>query len=176
MKTVNQALWGVVGIAILGGCSIMPYENEFSCRAEDNYGKCIDVAGAYEEAVTGVERGKRLAAGEHQRSSERGQLSTEAEEGGAAPTTNTAYADYRSAVYSELGELVRAPVTPMVRPPQAMRTLVVSYSKSNQKKRLYMPRYVYTIVEGPSWVMGEYLDREQRLVPTLTNYPVQGAQ
>ncbi len=165
MKWVYQALLGVVGVASLGGCSVMPYENEFACRAEDNYGKCIDVAGAYDEAVTGVARGKQLTAGERQRTSERGPLPAEA-------GTNTAYADYRSAVYSELGELVRAPVTPMVRPPQAMRTLVVSYSKSNQKTRLYMPRYVYTIVEGPSWVMGQYLDREQ--VPTLTNYPAQG--
>lgn len=164
MRTVIACLI----IVLSTGCSVMPYENEFTCRAEDNYGKCVDVAGAYEEAVTGVERGEQLVAGEPQRTSARGEIPADAD---PAATTQTAYSAYRAAVYAELGDLVRAPVTPMVRPPQAMRTLVVSYSKGNRKTRLYMPRYVYTLIEGPSWVMGEYLDREQAPVPTLTSYP-----
>ena len=166
MKMISLALF----VAMFTGCSVMPYENEFACRAEDNFGKCVDVAGAYQEAVTGIERGDKLIAGEPQRTSARGDIDTEAPTDPTA-TTQTAYSNYRAAVYAELGELVRAPVTPMVRPPQAMRTLVVSYSKGNRKTRLYMPRYVYTLVEGPSWVMGEYLDREPKPVPTLTSYP-----
>ena len=153
----------------LAGCAIVPYEENFSCRATDNYGKCVDVAGAYEEAVTGIERGERLEPGKELKSGRRGTVPEEAR-ANDVQTTHTAYSDYRAAVYSELGELVRAPVTPMVRPPQAMRTLIVSYSKSNQKTTLYMPRYVYSIVEGPSWVMGEYLDREEKLLPTLTDF------
>ena len=41
---------------MVSGCSLVPYENEFSCQLEDNYGKCINVESAYEEAVTGVEQ------------------------------------------------------------------------------------------------------------------------
>ena len=52
MKKLNLCIVTLM----VSGCSLVPYENEFSCQLEDNYGKCINVESAYEEAVTGVEQ------------------------------------------------------------------------------------------------------------------------
>ncbi len=53
----------------------------------------------------------------------------------------------------------------MVRAPQTVRTLILSYEKRDDSSRLYMPRYVFSISEGPSFVLGQYLDRSADLLP-----------
>lgn len=45
----------------------------------------------------------------------------------------------------------------MLKPSQAVRTLILPYADRQRPDRLYMPRYVYSILERPSWVVGGYL-------------------
>jgi len=58
---------------------------------------------------------------------------------------------YTEALYNEIKGLLKEPNTPIVRPPKIMRVLVLAYPEGNRK--LYMPRYVYTIVDDPRWVV-----------------------
>ena len=62
MKLFNILTVCVVG---LSGCSMLPYENDYSCRFKDNYGKCISVDKAYKEAVTGESQGKPMQPKSH---------------------------------------------------------------------------------------------------------------
>ena len=71
--------------------------------------------------------------------------------------TATPYLGYRMSVYRELQGLVEAPVTPMLRPGRTIRTLILPYADRERPDRLYMPRYVYAIIERPQWVVGDYL-------------------
>src|SRR3546814_19894409 len=39
----------------------------------------------------------------------------------------------------------------------AVRTLILPYADRNRPARLYMSRFVYSVLETPSWVVGGYL-------------------
>lgn len=145
----------------LSGCatigSVMsPYSEKFSCKNSD-HGQCIHPEKAYDDAVAGhrprsdpaVTRDKKLLR-------EPGGLSANAPQadGKVGPS---AYAGYRDSVYRELKGLIDQPVTPMLKPAQAVRTLILPYADRQRPDRLYMPRYVYSILDRPSWVVGGYL-------------------
>jgi conjugal transfer pilus assembly protein TraV len=49
------------------------------------------------------------------------------------------------------------PVTPMLKPPRTVRTLILPYADRQRPDRLYMPRYVYSLMEKPVWVVGRSL-------------------
>ncbi|WP_278374403.1 TraV family lipoprotein [Sphingobium xenophagum] len=144
-------------LSALGGCatlgSIMsPYSEKFSCK-NDDHGQCIHPEKAYADAVAGAtsksdpavtrdkamlrDRGDRRSAGS--RSSEQ------------------AYAGYRESVYRELQGLIDQPVTPMLKPARTVRTLILPYADQHRPDRLYMQRYVFSILERPQWVVGDYL-------------------
>src|SRR3546814_15474975 len=46
-----------------------------------------------------------------------------------------AYGDYRDSVYRELQGLIEAPETPMLRPAQAVRTLILPYADRRSEER-----------------------------------------
>lgn len=150
----------------LSGCatvgSIMsPYSEKFSCKNSD-HGQCIHPEKAYEDAVAGrtprsdpsVTRDKKLLRGGEAAQADGAQPGISAPRGKAMPG---AYAGYRDSVYRELQGLIDQPVTPMLKPSQAVRTLILPYADRQRPDRLYMPRYVYSILERPSWVVGGYL-------------------
>ncbi len=151
----------LAAVAPLSGCatvgSIMsPYSEKFSCKNSD-HGQCIHPEKAYEDAVAGrtprsdpaVTRDKKLLR-------ERGAEQAGTAHSGGKPVVN-AYGGYRDSVYRELQGLIDQPVTPMLKPSQAVRTLILPYADRQRPDRLYMPRYVYSILERPSWVVGGYL-------------------
>lgn len=159
----------IAAIAPLSGCatvgSIMsPYSEKFSCKNSD-HGQCIHPEKAYEDAVAGrtprsdpaVTRDKKLLRGTEASTTGGAQPGT----GGTAQPRGKAmpgaYAGYRDSVYRELQGLIDQPVTPMLKPSQAVRTLILPYADRQRPDRLYMPRYVYSILERPSWVVGGYL-------------------
>lgn len=159
MKLRNMAV--AVAAALCAGC--FPYENDFACRLKDNFGHCVDVQGAYNAAVTGIPSGKPLKKGEtiddvgkHSEGSAK-----------ATPAAADSYGDYKQKMYREMGDLVESPTTPMLVPAKQIRTLFLPYSAHNEKKRLFMQRYVYTVVEDPKWVMGEYLYKKPELTRSL---------
>lgn len=159
----------IVAALPLSGCatvgSIMsPYSEKFSCKNSD-HGQCIHPEKAYEDAVAGrtprsdpaVTRDKKLLREGEAAQTDGGQPGTNAMAGPRGKPMATAYAGYRDSVYRELQGLIDQPVTPMLKPSQAVRTLILPYADRQRPDRLYMPRYVYSILERPSWVVGGYL-------------------
>lgn len=153
----------------LSGCatvgSIMsPYSEKFSCKNSD-HGQCIHPEKAYEDAVAGrtprsdpaVTRDKKLLRENDAAPMDGAQSGAGTTAGSRGKPTPGAYAGYRDSVYRELQGLIDQPVTPMLKPAQAVRTLILPYADRQRPDRLYMPRYVYSILERPSWVVGGYL-------------------
>nr|WP_247752897.1 hypothetical protein [Citrobacter freundii] len=50
----------LISAFVLTGCSILPYHNDFACKLEDGYGKCISSDDAYTEATTGADMGHAI--------------------------------------------------------------------------------------------------------------------
>ena len=143
--------------ALLAGCASLgkvmsPYSETFSCKNHD-HGQCIDPAQAHADAVAGVQsrsdprvsHDKALLDGGGTRFSRPGSGKTRP------------YAGYRDSVYRELQGLIDAPETPMLRQGRTVRTLILPYADRARPDRLYMPRFIYSILEKPQWVVGDYL-------------------
>ncbi len=173
MRFSNDMLLAIV--MMTSACGSTPYREDFACSLKDDYGKCIDLQGAYREAVNGVDSGAaRLSQKGKPVEPLQGTASTSANDAAASDanwTSNTSadldhYGAYRSALYQQLRSMLRAPTTPMIRAPRTVRTLILSYEKRDDSSRLYMPRYVFSIHQGPSFVLGQYLDRNADLLPS----------
>ncbi|EZP70620.1 Conjugal transfer protein TraV [Sphingomonas paucimobilis] len=168
-KSIISAAWMIPALAALSGCAsigslMSPYSEKFSCKNSD-HGQCIHPDKAYADAVADrpsrsnpkVTNDKALlkAQGETAPPSA---LSPPARAGkGKTTVPPTAYQGYRDSVYRELQGLIDAPVTPMLRPSRAVRTLILPYADRARPDRLYMPRYVYSLIDKPQWVIGDYL-------------------
>jgi conjugal transfer pilus assembly protein TraV len=151
--------------ALLSSCAtvgslLSPYSEKFSCKNSD-HGQCIDPDSAYADAVAG-RKSRSIPAVTRDHKLLRNDVGTSdapaSEQAGrkiAAPSG--AFAGYRDNVYRELQGLIDQPVTPMLRTPRTVRTLILPYADRQRPDRLYMPRYVYSILEAPSWVVGDYL-------------------
>ena len=157
-------------IGLLSSCaavgSIMsPYSEKFSCKNSD-HGQCILPEQAYEDAVAGrpsrsdpaVTNDRKLLRTARP-SSATSPASTEPRHHGHSRNASSASAfeGYRDSVYRELQGLIDQPVTPMLKPPRTVRTLILPYADRQRPDRLYMPRYVYSILDAPNWVVGDYL-------------------
>lgn len=154
--SASRAAAASVALMLLSGCATLgsamsPYSEKFSCK-NDDHGQCIHPEQAYEDAVAGVAsksnpevtNDRRLLKDpKDPRTGNRGRV--------VAPS---AYGSYRDSVYRELKGLLEAPVTPMLKPAQTVRTLILPYADRQRPDRLYMPRYVYSIVDKPVWVVG----------------------
>jgi conjugal transfer pilus assembly protein TraV len=166
-RSVSQ-LAAVPALVLLSSCATVgslmsPYSEKFSCKNSD-HGQCIHPEQAYEDAVAGrASRSDPSVTVDHKilNSQERagapdsiGGIDRPAK--GAAASLN-AFAGYRDSVYRELQGLIEDPVTPMLKAPRTVRTLILPYADRQRPDRLYMPRYVYSILEAPSWVVGDYL-------------------
>jgi conjugal transfer pilus assembly protein TraV len=163
-RTAQPFRLGVLALAtsaLVTGCSLFaPYDSEFQCQRNRDYGKCTDVQGAYTEALGGDatpehpvtdpkdKSGKRRehAEGETDRSREDQVIG------------RAAISRYKAAEYNEMAGLIEKPVTPVVAPPKVLRTLVVAYSTS--EKTLFLPRYVYFFASDANFVVGDYLNAE----------------
>lgn len=153
----------------LSGCatigSVMsPYSEKFSCKNPD-HGQCTHPEKAYEDAVAGrsprsdpeVTIDKKLLRGTEMPNADGAATDTGDTTQSQGKAIPGAYAGYRDSVYRELQGLIDRPVTPMLKPARAVRTLILPYADRQRPDRLYMPRYVYSILERPSWVVGGYL-------------------
>ena len=83
--------------------------------------------------------------------------STPASHGKVTPIQPTAFAGYRASVYAKLQGLIEQPVTPMLKTPRTVRTLILPYADRERPDRLYMPRYVFSLLDRPEWTVGDYL-------------------
>ncbi len=145
-------------LAVLGGCATLgsvmsPYSEKFSCK-NDDHGQCIHPDKAYADAVAGTtSKSDPAVTRDKAKLRERGASRA----GGRDRNSPQAYAGYRESVYRELQGLIDQPVTPMLKPPRTVRTLILPYSDQHRPDRLYMQRYVFSILERPQWVVGDYL-------------------
>ena len=142
---------------LLSGCATMgslmsPYSEKFSCK-NDDHGQCIHPERAYEDAVAGV-ASKSDPAVTNDRKMLREKPVASGTLRSGRPAVPSAYGSYRDSVYQELKGLIEAPVTPMLKPARTIRTLILPYADRQRHDRLYMPRYVYSIVDKPVWVVG----------------------
>ena len=154
----------MLGMLALSGCaavgSVMsPYPEKFGCKNSD-HGVCISPDKAYQDAVAGrvsksdpaVTSDKKLL---HARGADQAAASARPSRG-KIPLP-PAFAGYRDSVYAELRGLLDQPATPMLKAPRTVRTLILPYADRQRPDRLYMPRYVWSILERPEWVVGDYL-------------------
>jgi conjugal transfer pilus assembly protein TraV len=143
----------------LSGCATVgsmmsPYSEKFSCKNSD-HGQCIHPDQAYADAVAGVPSKSEPAV-----TRDKALLRDRPGDTRGAVTGsrgNSPYQGYRDSIYRELQGLIEDPVTPMLRPGRTVRTLILPYADRDRPDRLYMPRYVYSILERPQWVVGDYL-------------------
>lgn len=140
----------------LGGCATLgsvmsPYSEKFSCK-NDDHGQCIHPDKAYADAVAGVASKSDPAV-----TRDKKLLRDSKPARGSHKAASGAFEGYRDSVYRELQGLIEQPVTPMLKPPRTVRTLILPYADRQRPDRLYMPRYVYSLVERPQWVVGDYL-------------------
>ena len=143
-------------LATLGGCATLgsvmsPYSEKFSCK-NDDHGQCIHPEQAYADAVAGATSKSDPAV-----TRDKSKLRDRGDRERAASRNTASYADYRSSVYRELQGLIEQPVTPMLKPARTVRTLILPYADQHRPDRLYMQRYVFSILERPQWVVGDYL-------------------
>jgi conjugal transfer pilus assembly protein TraV len=161
----------------------MPYSSKFSCK-NDDHGRCIEPLNAYAVAVEGtqdtlpgtIDRGEPV----NPKADKRGRGRSWRSGGGSrrqepqpVPSQGdpnlqlvgysqaTGYEGYQQALYRELTGMIDSPETPMLTPPKTVRTLILPYSDNQATGTLYMPRFVYSIVESPRFVMGNYLTRQK---------------
>lgn len=155
--SLQRSLLSVSLLASLAGCatvgSIMsPYSEKFDCKNSD-HGQCIHPDRAYADAVAGV-ASKSDPKVTNDRAMLRGQDPGRAGTRSRAVAAGNAYGSYRDSVYRELKGLIEAPVTPMLKPARTVRTLILPYADRQRPDRLYMPRYVYSVIDKPVWVVG----------------------
>lgn len=136
MKTTDKKAFRNFALLVMGivaGCSMTPYKSNFSCRANADYGQCMPVESAYQVAKNGTEDTSKDV------------------------TTPDEYPIYKEAVYAKLRRLIdHSPQTPMVNDAKVIRTLILPYTSDKDDKTLYMPRFAYSIVDEPAWVLGQF--------------------
>ena len=167
---------------LLGGCSIFPYDSHYLCEKTDDYGHCTSVQGAYKDAVSG---GSDAAAEADQHEGKVSHAKPAGEDDGEAAAAPAPPASghehprlmavsmrdkYREAQYRAMAGMVDAPVAPVVVPAKVLRTLVPAYQDGSS---LFMPRYVFYVVDQPHFVLGDYLSQDAPGSPAI--YPNGGA-
>ena len=146
-------------LAALSGCATVgsmmsPYSEKFDCKNSD-HGQCIHPDRAYEDAVAGVaSKSDPKVTNDRAVLRGQGQGKAVAKAKTGSNGASTAYGSYRDSVYQELKGLIEAPVTPMLKPARTVRPLILPYADRQRPDRLYMPRYVYSVIDKPVWVVG----------------------
>lgn len=148
-----------------------PYEESFGCPKTQN-GKCVSIEEAYRESLEGASNEQSEVMDKAQTNHEiratnqvDDWLEDEWDSDGweeEKPSRKTAIVkevpvlNYAEALYIEMTKLIREPVTPMVTPPKIMRVLLLPYK--GKDRELFMYRYIYFMVDEPSWIMDGYLN------------------
>lgn len=147
LKAIKLPIFGIVFL-LLNACAsaFSSYDSEFSCKNTD-HGGCESPSIAYERAVQ--DEGIPLPA--------RDQTSLDVVVANDKAANTIAYNGYKGEVYKELESLVAAPNTPLIAPARTVRTLILPYADPKQKQRLYMNRYIFSVVEEARFVLGDYL-------------------
>lgn len=148
----NLIIIGV--IFLLSACKhLTPYEAEFSCPQTFG-GKCISTTAAYEESIEGGEDISPKAP--INPSDESGEGEQDVSELLDIPDEPEApEVTYFNALVEIMTGILKEPKPPMIKPPQVIRVLILPYE--GKSTTLYMPRYVYLIVDQAKWILNNQL-------------------
>ncbi|WP_233981864.1 TraV family lipoprotein [Pectobacterium versatile] len=152
-------------VMFLTGCSILPYHDDFGCKLENGYGQCISSDKAYEESISGVDYGNHIT--EDGVKDDPKASAAKAATQSATNAGTPSYGTYRDRVYGQLTKLIDTPKTPIVKPAKVVRTLILAYSPSLDGTTSYMPRYVFSILEGSQFVLSGYELKQEPMLPSL---------
>lgn len=155
MPLLGLPLVALTGCATMGSM-MSPYSEKFSCKNSD-HGQCIHPDQAYADAVAG-----RASKSDPGVTNDRNLLSPEQKGRAPAPGKGRAKAVAGSTASAQAGQgnvgaLIEGAGSPMLRPSRTIRTLILPYADKQRPDRLYMARYVYSILNRPAWVVGDYL-------------------
>lgn len=163
-----SAIGGAARVAIMGtaaallsGCATVgsmmsPYSEKFDCKNSD-HGQCIHPERAYEDAIAGVKSKSDPAVINDKRMLKGARAASGGASGRRTRGADDIYGSYKDSVYRELKGLIEEPVTPMLKPARTVRTLILPYADRQRPDRLYMPRYIYSVLDRPVWVVGDML-------------------
>ena len=166
----------VLAALMLSGCSIFaPYDSEFQCNRNRDFGKCTDVQGAYSDALGGEmdedhpitdpkdKDGKKAAKARKAAKAKGGDEAVVESRSSRTreddKVARESFNRFKAAEYNEMAELIERPVTPIVAPPKTLRTLVVAY-KNTPGQTLYLPRFIYFFASDGAFVLGDYLNSD----------------
>lgn len=172
IKFYSFCLTAFLTLPLLASCATVmnPYEDSFGCPKTGN-GKCVSIEDAYQESLEDASSGydkswDRVEAypetwdtkkTEKRQEDDWDDDEWEDEKAQQAVVVKEVPAlNYADALYSEMTRLLKEPVTPMISPPKIMRVLLLPYKGSD--KELFMYRYVYFMVDEPSWILDGYLN------------------
>lgn len=131
----------------LSGCFLFnPYKGDFSCPQADK-GKCVSVPDAYKEDLSNQKGLMKLPPD-----------SSKNMGSGLQSDKSDSAAAYQKEVFDTLAGLLKKPPVPVIKPPTVMRVLFLPYE--GDSRDLFMPRYVYLMVDDARWVLGGYLTEE----------------
>lgn len=138
-------------LVFLSGCSIFnPYNGEFTCPKTFK-GKCVSPKQAYQESLENTPPNTNE---DQEAIKPLKDLQKDLDLKGSVIE-----ASYQNALFEKLTALLKEPATPMIAPPQIVRVLILPYQGEGSK--LFMPRYVYLIIDEPKWVLGNLLGEEK---------------
>jgi len=156
-------------ITAISGCGILPYENNYSCRLKDNFGKCMSIQESYDGKYDSNDErqlvpGKRVNMNNSKWKKRKKSVSNKNARANKETIASemTSEQMYIDSLYKEMTHLIREPETPIIKAPKEMRTLILSYVGDGNKNTLYMPRYVYTIVDQAQFVIRQYFKTPER--------------
>jgi conjugal transfer pilus assembly protein TraV len=165
------------------GSVMSPYPEKFSCKNSD-HGQCIHPDQAYADAVAGrasksdplVTNDPKLLTADQKAGRAKAMpqapdmdkmIRAAMKRPGKVDLSTATTADTTSTPGPKLGrgnvgaligaDRATAGGTPMLRPSQTLRTLILPYADRQRPDRLYMARYIYSIIDKPAWVVGDYL-------------------
>lgn len=174
MQPCRKILLGLPLLALSGcaavGSMMSPYSEKFSCKNSD-HGQCIHPEKAWADAVAGrpsksdpaVTNDRKLLAPEQTAAPvaapAKGQIPDKALKPSGKTKDSAQIAVNPAAKPSpgDMGGLAAGNATPMLKPSRTLRTLILPYADRQRPDRLYMARYVYSIIDRPAWVVGDYL-------------------
>lgn len=139
-------------ILLSTGCAIFPYEEDFACEAMNDFGRCLDVDGAYHVAITGEKKGMKIE--KEGAVDDIGKKNNKPTERKITNSDSSPYLNYQSSVYEKTSRLLHNPKTPMVKPADVVRVLVLNYKNNKTRGNpLFMHRYIYFFGSEPQWVL-----------------------
>ncbi len=123
-------------VLLLSGCGpvLIPYNEDFKCRAKDDTGECVDTPTAYKKA--------RFPEADEEENSE--------------PIANPQQ-ELQDNRYKLVAELLEEETKPLLQPPKILRVLMLPYKGEGEE--LFMSRYVYLKVEDSQWVLTDLAEQ-----------------